>query len=203
MLAHAIETARSADIFAEVMVSTDSEVVAKIAREYGARVPFLRSAATAADDVGLADVVIEVLSSYESRGFEFEAICCLYATAALLRPERLREGYRDFLGNGIGSISIQPFDYPMQRSLVRGSNGIIKMVWPENYAKRSQDLERHYHDAGQFVFIEKHVLLRQKRLIVDGMIGVILNPFEAQDIDDQYDWEIAELKHAILSRKKG
>lgn len=94
MLAYSVETALESGLFDEVMVSTDDPEIAETAERYGAKVPFVRSAATADDHAALSDVIAEVLDEYEKRGERFDAFCCLLATAPLLRGERLEEAWR-------------------------------------------------------------------------------------------------------------
>ena len=95
IICYTIEAALASGVFDEVMVSTDDEEIARIAREAGAEVPFFRSAETANDQATTADVLTEVVQEYEKRGKHFETACCLYPTAPFLTPERLREADPD------------------------------------------------------------------------------------------------------------
>ena len=65
IICYAIEAALKSKLFDEVMVSTDSEEIADIARRYGASVPFMRSRETAGDYASTAQVIFEVLDKYE------------------------------------------------------------------------------------------------------------------------------------------
>ena len=87
MLAYSIETAQKTALFDEIMVSTDDEEIAEVAKQYGAKVPFMRSAETANDFATTADVLKEVISKYMELGREFDNFCCFYATAPLVQSK--------------------------------------------------------------------------------------------------------------------
>lgn len=91
MLAYSVETAVTSGIFDVVMVSTDDDEIADVARKYGAEVPFMRSEATSNDYATTADVLREVLSEYAKRGIEFDRMCCLYPTAPFVHVSELME----------------------------------------------------------------------------------------------------------------
>ena len=88
IIAYSIEAALESGIFDEVMVSTDSEEIAEIAKRYGAKVPFLRSDETSSDSATTADVLCEVLGEYEKTGKKFRYMCCMYPTALFVTDEK-------------------------------------------------------------------------------------------------------------------
>ena len=92
--------------------------------------------------------------------------------------------------------TVVEYSYPIQRSL-KIDGDYIRMRWPENISKRSQDLEKSYHDAGQFYFIKVEVLLKEKRMFADKSGALILNELEVQDVDTETDWKLAELKYKL------
>ena len=73
------------------------------------------------------------------------------------------------------------------------------MVWDENLNKRSQDLQPRYYDAGQFYWMNIPAFLKEKKVFTQNTGSIILNELQVQDIDNDMDWKIAELKHALLS----
>ena len=90
ILAYSIEAALESGLFDHVMVSTDSEEIAEIARKYGAEVPFFRSETTSGDFATTNDVLAEVLEEYEKRGMHFDVACCIYPTAPFVTAEKLK-----------------------------------------------------------------------------------------------------------------
>lgn len=200
IIAYSIEAAIKSNIFDEVMVSTDDEEIAKIAKEYGAVVPFLRSSATANDIATTADVLEEVLNCYKERGKDFDNICCIYSTAPFITPEHLQECSK-LLVEGIDTAAtVVEYSYPIQRSLVN-RDGKITMAWPEYKQSRSQDLEPHFHDAGQFYFLKVKPFLKTKAIWSDNMKGLVLSELEVQDLDTMTDWKLAEMKYRLLHEK--
>lgn len=194
IIAYSIETAQVAGIFDEIMVSTDDEQIAKLAGEYGAKVPFLRSAKNSDDKAHIREVLEEVITEYKKTGITFDIICCLYPTAPLLKSETLKNGFELITKTGADSvIPVVKFSYPPQRGLII-SNGNAVMMHPENYNKHSGELESVYHDAGQFVFVRTQSMIEQKKLFCTHTVPVIMSEMEGQDIDTEEDWMIAEMK---------
>lgn len=200
IIAYSIESALQSKIFDEVMVSTDSEEIADIARKYGARVPFMRSTQNSGDYAVTADVLREVVSEYHKQGQEFDYVACIYPTAPFVTAEKLQDAYNKLIENHAESINpVVPFSFPPQRCQVI-ENGLLKYKWPENYPKRSQDLEQYYHDVGQFYIYKIDALINKQR--VDWIeIPYVLSELEVQDIDNEIDWAMAEMKYNLL--KKG
>lgn len=200
IIAYSIEAALKSGLFDEVMVSTDDEEIAEIARQYGAKVPFMRSAETANDFAGTDDVLLEVLTMYKEKGMEFDNMCCIYSTAPFVTPERLQEAFT-MVKDGINSVfTCVAYSYPVQRSL-HIVDGRISMVHPEYRMSRSQDLEQIYHDAGQFYFTQVPTYIKEKTLWGQNTAGLVLSELEVQDLDTQTDWTLAEMKYELLHKE--
>ena len=199
MVAYAIAAAKDSGLFDETMVSTDDAEIAEIAKANGAAVPFLRSAETANDFATTNDVLKEVLAGYAKRGRVFDALCCIYPCVPLLDGDLLRRAGEAFLSSDADSlIPVVRFSYPIQRAFVRTAEGRIAFREPENAAKRSQDLEPTYHDAGQFYFCRTAAFLSGGSLLT-ARTGLFELPEErVQDIDTDADWRMAEMKYRIL-----
>ncbi|MCI6231458.1 MAG: pseudaminic acid cytidylyltransferase [Selenomonas sp.] len=203
ILVYSIEAALGSGLFDEVMVSTDDEEIAEVARETGASVPFFRSAATSDDYATTADVLMEVLTRYEERGQSFEMMCCLYPTAPFVTAEKLRRAAQAFAESDAGLLEpVVPFSYPPQRSfsLVDGN---LQYNFPQHIRTRSQDLPTWYHDAGQFYFYRVAPFLAAARADAVGgytlrTMPFVLDEMEVQDIDHLADWELAEMKYRMM-----
>lgn len=200
IIAYAIECALDSMLFDEVMVSTDCLEIAEIAEHYGAQVPFLRSEDNANDFAGTVDVILEVLEEYKSRGIKIEKGCCIYPTNPLLRTKTLSDAYELFEKRKFDVVfPILQYSYPIQRSLVKVDDELVKMNWPENYSVRSQDLEPSFHDAGQFYWFRSSALMASGKLFTANSGSILLSEMEAQDIDNESDWRLAELKFRMLN----
>ena len=200
ILFYSIEAALEAGVFSEVMVSTEDEEIASLARQAGARVPFMRSRA-AADDFATTDqVIFEVLQEYEKRGESFEAFCCIYPTAPFLTGERLRQAM-DLLKEADSVMPVVPFSYPPQRGLVLDERGYIVRKYPENAQTRTQYLEKSYHHCGHFYACRTKAFLEAGTTDVEKLVPICLSEMEVQDIDTPEDWEMAEWKYQSMSNR--
>lgn len=200
IIAYSIEAALKSGLFDDVMVSTDDEEIAEIGRKYGAVVPFMRSNNNADDFATTVDVLFEVLEKYKASGKNFENICCLYPTAPFVTEAKLAEAFERLSGEDLDAVfPVIPFSYPIQRSL-KLKNNRVKFFYPEFENSRSQDLEKAYHDAGQFYFIRIEYLLKNKSIFSSNTGSINITEMEAQDIDTETDWKLAELKYELLQR---
>ena len=200
IMAYSIEAALKSDLFDEVMVSTDDEEFAEVAKKFGANVPFLRSEATANDYAGTEDVIFEVLDRYEALGKTFDVVCCLYSTAPFVTADRLKESFALLGENVDASFTMVQYSYPVQRSLKINSEGFMEMNFPQYFDARSQDLDPIYHDAGQFYFAKVNAFKEEKRLWCKRTVPLVLSELEVQDLDTLTDWQLAEMKFN-LTRK--
>jgi len=198
IIAYSIEAARSAGCFDLVMVSTDDPEIAEVAQKQGAAVPFFRSAATASDFATTADVLLEVVGELEKRGDHFDYGCCIYPTAPFITAEKLKQGYALLTETHADSVlPVVRFGYPIQRAL-KAENGRLTMMWPENLNVRSQDLPAAFHDIGQFYWLNLRRFLITRRLFSDDTVPLEIPESEVQDIDNDEDWKMAELKYRLL-----
>ena len=197
ILCYSIEAAKNAGVFDEIMVSTEDEEIARLARSAGASVPFFRSARNAGDYASTDDVILEVLKSYEAMGQSFEAFCCLYPTAPFLSGERLRSAMA-LLEETDSVMPVGPFSYPPQRGLILDKNGYVRRQFPEYANARSQDLPKIYHDCGQFYACRTEAFLKAGTTDVERLLPLVLTEMEVQDIDTPQDWAIAEMKYRML-----
>lgn len=197
IMAYSIEAALTSGLFDEVMVSTDNEEFAEVAKQYGAKVPFLRSAATANDYAGTEDVMKEVLEEYKKMGKEFDAFCCLYSTAPFVTPERLKEAYDKLDDKTDACFTMVQYSYPIQRCLRMNGDGYVEMKFPEYYDARTQDLEPIYHDAGQFYFVKTKAFDDEFTLWCKRTAPIVLSELEVQDLDTPTDWQLAEMKYKL------
>lgn len=199
IIAYSIETAINSGLFDEVMVSTDDVEIAKIAISYGAKVPFLRDMKTANDFATTFDVIEEVVLQYETLGVKYEYICCMYACAPFVSNHRLLDSFTVLKINNFDSVfPVMRFGFPIQRALNIDDNKKTSYFYPEFSLSRSQDLENSYHDAGQFYWMNRENCLRERKILTDNSGSIIISELEGQDIDNDIDWKLAELKYELL-----
>ncbi len=199
ILCYSIEAALSSGVFDEVMVSTDDEEIAQVAKKAGAKVPFFRSAETADDYASTDDVIMEVIKAYQQIGQHFDSFCCIYPTAPFLSSERLRSAM-ELLKEADSVMPVVPFSYPPQRGLIVNDAGFVERQFPEYATARSQDLPKIYHDCGQFYACRTDAFLAAGTTDVERLLPLVLTELEVQDIDTMEDWELAELKYRMLHK---
>ncbi len=202
IMAYSIEAALNSGAYDEVMVSTDDEEIADIARKFGAKVPFLRSEKTSNDFATTTDVIEEVIEEYHKLGQDFDMFTCIYPTAPFITADRLKSAVEELKASDADClIPVVRFSYPPQRAMeIRDGRLVFRQ--PENLAKRSQDLEPHFHDAGQFYVVRTESFLKNHSILVGNILPMELSELEVQDIDNEVDWQLAELKYNLLHGEK-
>lgn len=191
MISYPIKVALESKIFDRVVVSTDCEEIAKVARDFGAEVPYMRPDHLADDMSTTQDALLHDVQALGVPDY----LCCIYATAPFLKAQYLEEGYKLLKNNKDvnGCFSVTTFAFPIFRSLkMDETTGELSMFWPEHQTTRSQDLPEAYHDAGQFYWVRGKEFLKEKKLYTKGGRAVILPRHLVQDIDTPEDWVMAE-----------
>lgn len=198
ILAYSIEAALQSGLFDEVMVSTDDEEIAETGRHCGAKIPFYRSERTANDFATTNDVLLEVLEEYEKRGEHFDIGCCIYPTAPFVTADKIKKAMDMLLASDADTlIPVVPFSYPPQRGMIV-KEGRLFFEYPQYIDSRSQDLTPHYHDVGQFYCFRVEAYKRNRKLMLGNILPMVVSELEVQDIDNQTDWKIAEMKYRIM-----
>ena len=198
MLAYAIEAAVNSQIFDEVMVSTDDIEIAEITQKYGAKIPFMRSEATANDFATTADVLKEVIKEYNKLGKFFESFCCIYPCVPFLNAEILKNANEKFDKSGADSLMpVVKYSFPIQRAVKINSEGFLEYREPQFAMSRSQDLEPMFHDVGMFYFAKTKAFLEYKTLVTPKTVLFEMDESVVQDIDTLDDWKMAELKYKV------
>ena len=200
IIKYSIEAAIKSNCFDEIMVSTDSEKISKIAKDSGALVPFMRSKSNSGDYSTTTDVLTEVINSYLKLGKEFDYVCCIYPTAPFLKAKTLKSALKKMIDLNCKSVlPVVKFSFPILRSF-KMEKDKLELNWPKYLNMRSQDLPNSYHDAGQFYFFRTDFFLREKKVFTDDTYGIEMPETEVQDIDTLEDWAIAEIKYKILNK---
>ena len=202
MIAWSILAAQESACFDRIIVSTDDEEIADVARSFGAEVPFLRPACLADDQATTQDVISHALDWFQQQRMICEALCCLYATAPFVRPTDLQSAEKNLRNASVGTVvfAATSFAFPIQRAVRIDSEGYSSMFQPDQYATRSQDLEEAFHDAGQFYWATPQTWGTVVNLF-EGARPILLPRWRVQDIDTEEDWCRAELMHQLLEQQ--
>lgn len=205
MIAWSIEAALKSGCFDDVIVSTDDDEIAGIAKVHGASVPFMRPDKLADDFAGTMDVLRHAVDAYEKNTVsKITEACCIYATAPFVDVEHLRLGLGALLVDAAldFAFSVASFPFPVQRSLELDGAGRVHMVYPEYEKSRSQDLVERFHDAGQFYWFRRDSVFSQQGFFSAQSASIVIPRERVQDIDTMEDWRCAELAHELLEKKK-
>ncbi len=195
LLAWTVDLALASGLFEHVIVSTDDSEVADVARAAGALVPFLRDADLATDTAATVDVIADAVRRMRGRGFDGDIACCLYPAAVLVDADDLRGSLALLDSAGTDYVAaVMRFAHPIQRAMILSADGRLAQVDPVSAMQRTQDLEPRWHDAGQFYWGRVEAWLAATP-ILSHAAGYELAPTHAVDIDNETDWQLAELLH--------
>lgn len=198
MIAYSIETAKASGCFDKIIVSTDDQEIAEVAREYGAEVPFLRPAEIADDHATTLDVLQHAVNWCQENLGNIDYVCCIYATAPFIQSQDLQSGLALVQEPDVEyAFSATSFPFPIQRAIKLTDVGEVSMFEPENALVRSQDLEEAYHDAGQFYWGSANAFKSKLGIFGVHSRAVILPRKRVQDIDTPEDWELAEALYSV------
>lgn len=192
LMAYSIEAAIRSGVFTEVMVSTDSERYAEIAKRWGASVPFLRSKETSSDSASSWDSVKEVLENYDAFGKEFDAFCLLQPTSPLRSAEDIRAAHMLFQKASTAVISVCEVDHsPLWCNHLPGNLSL------DNFIERADNKQRqasgkYYRVNGAIYFVHVPELFKDAHLYREGSFAYVMDKRQSIDIDDEFDFDIAE-----------
>ncbi len=199
MIAYSIEAAQKSGCFDKIVVSTDDEEIASIAKRYGAQIPFMRPKELSDDHTATIPVIAHAIEASVHDINEVEAVCCIYATAPFVQARYIQEAYQKLLTcKAQYCFSATSFPFPIQRAIRLTKDDRVEMFSPENFAVRSQDLEEAYHDAGQFYWGTPSAWLEGKIIFAPHSSAVLLPRHLVQDIDTPEDWTRAEFMYKVL-----
>ena len=198
MIAWSIEAAQQSGVFDRIIVSTDDNEIADIAREHSAEVPFMRPEELSNDHAGTMPVIHHAADWIITEGHVLDYVCCIYATAPFIRAEDLKLGFNLIKEkNSDFCFTVTSYPYPIQRALKISAENEISMFDPEQFNVRSQDLIEAWHDAGQFYWGKTEAWLMEKVVFKSHAIPLVLSRERVQDIDTPEDWRLAELMFEI------
>jgi len=202
MLSYSISAALESKLFDDVVVSTDDELIAEVAREYGATVPFLRPSEISDDHTGVLEVVNHCIDWYRDKVGMVDHAALIYATAPFIKAEVLIDAFNLLTESNCSYVlPVARFSYPIQRALKIGGDGRVDMLRPEFRFTRSQDLQEAFHDAGQFCLGKADAFISKRDIYSTQTLPYVLSMEQVQDIDTEEDWRNAEILYQLLESK--
>jgi pseudaminic acid cytidylyltransferase len=199
MIGYAISAALDSKVFDKVIVSTDDDEIAKVARAFGAEVPFTRPVELADDHTPTVPVIAHAITACQNMGWDVKEVCCIYPGVPFISTRDLCTAYEQLLSSGAHYVfPVTGFPSPIQRALRRLPGGAVKPFQPEHAATRTQDLEPCFFDVGQFYWGKTSAWLQGLNLHMNG-VTLVIPEWRVVDIDTLADWQRAELLYATLS----
>jgi pseudaminic acid cytidylyltransferase len=198
MIAWAISAAKDSGLFEHVLVSTDDAEIGDIARCSGAEVPFVRPRELADDLTPTVPVVAHAVKSCIDLGWDVDYACCIYPCVPFLQVSDLVSALD--LADARTADFVYPvteYAHPIQRAMRRLPGGEMRFFSPQFELTRTQDLEKSFHDAGQFYWGKAFAWLEHRKMHTAGL-GMPIPNWRVVDIDSADDWQRAELIFAAL-----
>jgi len=191
LIVWSIEAAKKSKCFDKIIVSTDDQQIAEIAKDHGADVPFLRPKELA------DDYTIDWLFINQKK--VFKNVCCIYATAPLIQIEDLKKSLTmlESSQEDIYVFVATSYPFPIHRSISIDEKGYSSMFYPDKFQVRSQDLKEAFHDAGQFYWAKSQSWNNIEN-IFQGSKPLVIPRWRVQDIDTDEDWIRAEKLFDLL-----
>jgi len=199
-IARAIECAGASNLFSRIIVSTDDQEIATIARESGAEVPFIRSSRLSDDYTTTIEVIADALINLKEVSDPSDLVCCVYPVTPLLHSSRLKEAKELLIGGDWDFVfgAIQ-FESPIERAFRKNATGEVLFRDHKFIEIRTQDLPSSYHDSGQFYFGRRSSWISKSTVLGANSTFIQLDKHEVIDIDTEEDWALAE--YIFESRK--
>ena len=200
IIAYPIQAAIQSKCFSKVIVSTDSKAIASIASEFGAEIPSIRSAKNSNDNSTLHDVAkecIQTLTLHKTSTY----VTIILPTAVFVTSDMLKKflnSYQNLVYDSF--ITVVEYEVSPNKALTIDSQGFLSKRYSHKLRQRSQDMEKIYHDAGQVYGFRANEVVHRASLIGKKCKPFVVSKYRSQDIDDIYDWEMAELKYELLRK---
>jgi pseudaminic acid cytidylyltransferase len=202
IISYSIEAAFNSNCFDNVIVSTDDDEIAEVAKKYGAQVPFLRPKSISDDYTSTVKVVAHSIEAFKKDGFKIDSVCCIYATSPFVQANDINKSL-DILKTEVLDycFSVTSYEFPIQRSIRITKNMRCEVLQPKMISQRSQDLEEFYHDAGQFYWGMADAWLQDRPIFSKFSYPYLIPRYRVQDIDNEEDWVRAEIMQNVLIKK--
>lgn len=195
LIAYTIEAAIKSNEFDEIMVSTDSEVYANIAKEYGANVPFLRSETLASDTASSWDAVKEVLDKYSCNGEHFDVVALLQPTSPLRTSEDIVNGFKILDENDANTVvGVCEMDHsPLWANTLPKDNSMETFIREDVLNLPRQQIETYYRINGALYIVRTSHLMIAENIYADKSYAYIMDKHKSVDIDDEFDLNLAKV----------
>ncbi len=199
MIAYTIAPALESQVFDAVIVSTDSEEIAAIARHYGAEVPFLRPPALASDTSPDIEWLEYTIAELSAKGRNWDCFSLLRPTSPFRTAETIRRAWTTFTAQqGVDSLRAVELctQHPGKMWVVRGERmspllpfGNGEQPW---HSTPYQALPKVYVQNASLEIAWTRVVRERRTIAGDVLVPFLTEGYEGFDINDAFDWMVAE-----------
>lgn len=205
LIAYTIEAAKKSKLITHLIVSTDDPEIARVCRQYGAEVPFMRPAELATDAVKHLGVMQHAVLEMEKKlGITFYAAVVLQPTAPFRTVEDLDGTIAKLIDTGASSavsiVEMEKSAHPIKAKKLEGDR-VLPYCIPEEEGIRRQDIPPAYRRSGAAYVSRRDLLINDNRFYGDFIVGHVVPQERSIDIDTPRDWLIAEYMLADLKRR--
>jgi len=191
LIGHVIRNAINSNVFQDIYVSTDSDEIASISLEFGAKTSDKRPKNLSDDYTPTRPVIADFIERHPKLNTDKSVIACVYPFAILIDSNLIRlarDNFESLKDKSRYLAAIQKYPHPIQRSFSLTPEGLLSPSSPGSLEARTQDLPAKYHDAGQFYFAKSSTWLSNKSVLATAY-GFLIPKYSAVDIDDMEDLE--------------
>jgi pseudaminic acid cytidylyltransferase len=201
MIAYTIEAALQSDVFEKVIVSTDDAEIAEVSKHYGAEIPFVREATLADDHTPASLVTLDALERLEADGSKYTYVSQLMPNCPLRTAEDIQKSFEQLKQtNADTQLSVNRFGWLNPWWAFKMEQNKLEPLFPEAFKTRSQDLATLYALTGALWWAKTDVLRRENTFHTNTRTGFELSWQHALDIDDDDDWQMAEVLLELSKR---
>ena len=188
-----IKTLIETKLFDKIIVSTDSEKIAKISSNYGATIPFIRPKNISNDSSSTNDVICHAINFYKKKNINVDYVCCVYPTSVFVEKKDIKYGFNLLKKKNYNYVFSSYKFNNLNRSFKKNKSKGVSMFFPKNYNKNTQKLDDCLIDAAQFYWGLSKAWLNKIKIFNSNSFPINFESLKAQDIDDKDDWIKAEL----------
>ncbi len=192
LIAHTIETAKASPSIDRIVVSTDSEEIAAVARDFGAEVPFLRPPELAMHESSIVDAVVHLLDQLKKENYAPTHVLLLQPTSPLRTTEDIEKAIELFEKSDADSlVSICRTENIL---MTKDESDVLTIVNPEMLkSPNRQELPTYYKLDGSMIYLVKtDLFLKEHSFLAGKLVGYEIERWRAVDLDEPQDFVVGE-----------
>jgi CMP-N-acetylneuraminic acid synthetase len=205
LIAYTIEVAKKSKLITDLIVSTDDEDIAKVCRDFGAEVPFMRPVELANDTAGHLEVMQHAIKFMEDKkGIVYNYVVIFQPTSPFRTVEDIDETIKKIIEHNVDSAfsmcEIEPSQHPVKIKKMEGDT-VLPYCLEEKFGVRRQDLPVAYKRSSAVYVTKRDLPMKENRLFGDNIVGHVVLKDRSVDIDTPYDWLLAEYMQMKLKEQ--